>query len=873
MFSFISVYANHVVGGEIFYSYIGPGGQPNTSKYAVSLRLFRDCDQPCGGTTGTACLPLSVTISIFVNNPPYARVNDYPVNRTNFQTITLTTYPPCISAKPYVCYEIATYTQNIDLADNAYGYRIAFQTCCRAPSANVLSDAQTLSGVPGATYECVVPGTNQLSTGHNSSAIFNIKDTALVCKQSPFVLDFSATDADGDSLSYQFQSAYGGGAFTSATDLQAGFPLYKTVNYNTALGYSGTQPLGANVTIDPASGIISGNSPDPNLYVVCVSVAEWRNGIIISVHRKDFIMVVNDCSIPAPTLKPSYITCDGYNLTFSNSTNSSLIKTYYWDFGVTSLADDTSNVPVATYTYPDSGTYTVTLIVNRGMQCTDTVTTQALVYPGFIPDFKYTGSCVTNPYNFFDLTTSKYGFVDSWHWDFGDLSTLVDTAIIPNTSYLYPSSGARDVSLIVTNSKGCLDTVIKQVSIVDNPVVTLPFTDTLICSIDTLQLQSAASTSAATFNWQPGYNIINPTSATPFVYPKTTTTYNVTIDDSGCVASASVTVNVIDKVLLDIGADTTICQTDSIQLSPNTNALYFTWSPATGLNNPKIKDPVAVPPSNITYSLLASVGKCTATDAVNIKTVPYPISLAGPDTLICYGKTIMLSGNITGAFYTWSPVNSLLNSNSLTPVAGPQSTTAYVLSVTDTLGCPKPKTDTVVVNVITQVQAFAGNDTTIVATQPLQLNAGGGDIYSWSPASGMNNTKISNPLVILGASYDSVTYRLKVETKEGCVGYDDITVRVFKTKPDIFVPTGFTPNGDGLNDVLKPTAVGLKQFLYFRVYNRWGQMVYSTGEQNKGWDGTFAGTKQASGTYVFVAEGVDYLGNRLLRKGTAVLIR
>ena len=96
---------------------------------------------------------------------------------------------------------------------------------------------------------------------------------------------------------------------------------------------------------------------------------------------------------------------------------------------------------------------------------------------------------------------------------------------------------------------------------------------------------------------------------------------------------------------------------------------------------------------------------------------------------------------------------------------------------------------------------------------------------------------------------------------------------MFKTGPDIFVPSAFTPNGDGRNDVLKPIPVGIKTFDYFKVFNRWGQLVYVTGEVGKGWDGNVNGTRQQSGTYVYVTQGIDYTGKIIFRKGTVVLIR
>ena len=88
-----------------------------------------------------------------------------------------------------------------------------------------------------------------------------------------------------------------------------------------------------------------------------------------------------------------------------------------------------------------------------------------------------------------------------------------------------------------------------------------------------------------------------------------------------------------------------------------------------------------------------------------------------------------------------------------------------------------------------------------------------------------------------------------------------------------YVPSGFTPNGDSKNDVLRAIPVGMKQLNYFRVYNRWGQLVFSTNSERKGWDGKISGALQPTGTYVWIAEGLDYRGMKLFRKGVTTLIR
>ena len=228
-----------------------------------------------------------------------------------------------------------------------------------------------------------------------------------------------------------------------------------------------------------------------------------------------------------------------------------------------------------------------------------------------------------------------------------------------------------------------------------------------------------------------------------------------------------------------------------------------------------------------------------------------------------------------GSIFTWSPTSSLLNANTLSPTAGPQETTTYTLMVRDTTatGCPKPMYDTVTVRVIPPVHVFAGGDTNVVVNQPLHLKATGAQFYQWTPDIAMTNPESSEPVVVLDGSENAVTYQVKGSTADGCVGYDTLTVYVYKTIPEVFVPTAFTPNKDGLNDKLIPILAGIKKLERFSIYNRWGQMLYSTSAIGQGWDGTEGGNEQPPGSYVYVVIATDYLDKPIIKKGTVVIIR
>lgn len=861
------VHAAHLKGGWIKYEYLGDGSNPNTSKYRVTVRQYLDTVAMAGQ------IDAFVSLSVFdgLTNQIYQTFN---INSTSFGTVRKEFYDPCVSPNPpnpLVKYRIDEYVATIDLPNNINGYTLSVQRCCRIDNiANVVSAGNNT----GITYMARIPGVmNGIDYSKNSNPDFIMRDTVLLCYNAPFTFSFSATDADGDSLSYMFCE----GVNTPTADpkpAQSSNPPFPSVTYNP--GYTGSTPLGNKVSIDPVTGIISGIAPGTvGTYVVSVCVNEYRNGVLFNTNRKEIHVNVANCSLAGASLKPSYITCDGFTLNFENESASSSIASYLWTFGETGVA--TSSNPTPTHTYKDTGTYTLKLKVTSTGGCQDSTTALVRVYPGFTPDFTVQGTCYINSYRFLDATTTRYGVVDSWRWDLGDLSTNADTARSKDTAWKYSTPQSVQVRLIATNSKGCIDTVVKTVSILDKPIVNLAFKDTLICSIDTLALR--ATINNGTILWEPqlGRNssrIINPNSTNPLVYPLDTTRYIVTVNDNGCQNKDTVTVNVLNFIKVELGPDTAICLTDQFNLRPISDALSYQWTASTGVpiaSNSKY--PLVQPLVNTKYYVIANLGKCQDRDSVAVRVVPYPYAVVMPDTAICFGERIQLAGNIVGSSFSWSPSNALLGSNTLFPMAGPSKTTQYILSATDTLGCPKPYSDTVTVYVVPPIKAYAGRDTVVTANQPIQLQGSGGTRFQWRPATGLDNPNTENPVAVLGSDIDSIRYILRVSDVNGCYAEDDVVIRVFKNGPDLYVPSGFTPNGDGKNDVLRPVAVGITQLISFRVFNRWGQLMFETNQFGKGWDGTYNGVKQASGTYVFEAVGTDISGKQVYRKGTAVLIR
>ena len=352
-----------------------------------------------------------------------------------------------------------------------------------------------------------------------------------------------------------------------------------------------------------------------------------------------------------------------------------------------------------------------------------------------------------------------------------------------------------------------------------------------------------------------------------------TNSFTVTVRDSkGCSGTTTVTIPVLEPVYVNAGNDTTICEGQGVQFNAGNNGTSIVWSPSTSLSNANIPNPLATPTTTTTYYVTATRNLCEAKDTVTVTVNPVPVANAGPDSTICFGRTINLTGS-GGGQYTWLPASGLNNPAVANPPVKPAQTTPYYLQVTGANGC-KSRYDTVVITVTPPIQVFAGADSFIAVGQAIQLQGmdlggSGANIYNWSPATGLSDPAIANPIATLNSD---MTYTLTLSTAEGCQGTDQVTIKVYDT-PEIYVPSGFTPNGDGLNDVLRAIPVGMKQFKYFRVFNRWGQQVFAASNPALGWDGKVSGVKQNTGTFVWIAEGVDYRGNPVVRKGVSTLIR
>ncbi len=258
---------------------------------------------------------------------------------------------------------------------------------------------------------------------------------------------------------------------------------------------------------------------------------------------------------------------------------------------------------------------------------------------------------------------------------------------------------------------------------------------------------------------------------------------------------------------------------------------------------------------------------CEYLSSFEITIAGTPVSDAGPDQQVCMGNNVQLDGS-GGVTYLWTPPSYLDDPVLEDPwVLAPLTNMYYSLIVYNEFGCPD--TDDVVVTLFPNPIIDAGEDQIMVLGGFAQLNATGGVSYTWTPTETVTDPLISNPTAF---PEDTTTYMVIGVDANGCQDTDYITIFVIE-ESDIATPNAFTPNGDGVNDLYKPSFVGLGEITDFSIYSRWGSILYFTNDPTLGWDGNYRGLEQEVGTYVVIIKATNQFGDVVIKTGTLALLR
>jgi len=443
-------------------------------------------------------------------------------------------------------------------------------------------------------------------------------------------------------------------------------------------------------------------------------------------------------NIDSVKIKDSAIGCFNVDLTGFAFTNNAPIASWHWIFGDGNF----SNSQNVQHSFAN-GTYNVKLIVTDLNGCIDSAVKQLIINNFSI--IKSNDTTICKPGSAQLLASG--GITYSW-----SPTTGLSNPFIPNPI----ASPVTTTTYIVTVTDGGICTKTDSVKVIVSSINLTKSPDTTICKNASAQIFASGGVS---YHWSPTTGLNNPTIPNPVATPLVTTTYKVIVTNStGCSKTDSIKITVTDLVYTKSN-DTTVCRNTPAQLVATGGSSYF-WAPATGLSNPNIGNPIAIPDTTRRYKVSITLLGCTKIDSVLITTYPKPFITKSNDTTICKNKSVQLFAT-GGQFYLWSPAATLSNPNIPNPIALPTDTTTYTVIITDNNTCTTP--DSVKVSVRAAPVFTVGSPSPVCSGNPRQLSASGGDLYAWQPAGLLNNPTISNPIAT-SASTTSFTVKIREST-------------------------------------------------------------------------------------------------------------
>jgi gliding motility-associated-like protein len=394
--------------------------------------------------------------------------------------------------------------------------------------------------------------------------------------------------------------------------------------------------------------------------------------------------------------------------------------------------------------------------------------------------------------------------------------------------------------------------------------------DTLLCVGNPIFMNVSPYNPSSEFTYYVNGNAIPPNNPPVMlgVYWTSSSVNTIEIEESsfGCSGPLSNPFNVyvIDAPqTLIIGSDTS-CIGDTLDyLVQFYNGTYYDWNPSiggtlvdTGNNEVSILwDSLGI--FNIEIEALNKCGNSTNSMVVNVVD-QRDVSILG-DTIGCEGDSLFLNADGEGVF-SWETGQNTIFLNGIFQLS---DTITYV-QVSNHCGVFY---DTVALVPIPTSLLELGNDTTIFAGESVTLNALGGGSYYWTPSSDLSCNNCSNPIA---SPIETTTYYVIVDTL-GCISEDEITVNV-EISGDVYVPNLFSPNADGINDVLGIYGFSVKE-VEFRIYDRWGELIFQTNSMASTWDGTFKGSTLNSAVFVYTLQVTYMDGREQLQHGNITLIR
>jgi len=568
--------------------------------------------------------------------------------------------------------------------------------------------------------------------------------------------------------------------------------------------------------------------------------------------------------------------CKGQAVQFNaNGLNTNEIE---WNFGDGTIQTTTSGTVFHTYT--KAGNYLPIIRFKNAGGCIytlpagDTIKVD-IMQPGFtstIQEF-----CGYTEVRFTDTTRTLYG-VNSVKWFPGDGSTKNGTLLTQR----YNITGTYEVKMVATGKSGCTDTATINLPVFVRAIPNADFLPpTPTCTNTPVNINSSVQSvdSVSFYKWQLSNGAVLTNKNFSYAF-SSEGVYQLTLiagTKFNCYDTIQKTFTVLRSPNLLASADALLCKDKTINLTA-TGALSYNWSPSDGLSCTVCSSPQARPQTTTSYVVKGTgANGCFVYDTVNITVVqPFKITTSGPDS-ICIGSSSQIFAFGADNFQ-WTPAIALSNPAISNPFANPTSTTIYRVVGSDNNKC---FTDTGYVQVAVGQPLLVklGQDITAsTGTQlPLKSTITNGPVkyWEWTPATDLSCDRCPEPIATIK---NNITYVVKATSAYGCITTDTLQIKAFCENAQVFVPNGFTPDGDGINDLLVVRATGVRKVKLFRIFNRWGEIVFerynfSPNDQAFGWDGTQKGVPSGPAVFVYTLEVECENGTVFSYKGNISLIK
>jgi gliding motility-associated-like protein len=550
-----------------------------------------------------------------------------------------------------------------------------------------------------------------------------------------------------------------------------------------------------------------------------------------------------------------------------------------------------NNVPIPAanqtqYNVVQSGTYRATLFSFTGCNLS---TADIVITANPLPVVGFTSNALTQCFNghqFIFTNTSSIAFgTMTYNWDLGDgnLSNL------QNITHSYALPGTYPVRLVVVSDQGCTDSASYTVTVFDSPVAAFNSNATESCfKVNRFDFFNSSTLAVGNmrYNWSFGDGFSDTTRDVSHVYvgPGTYTVRLTVTTEKGCANDSAFDVTVHPEPVVGFSEpNAQQCFGNNLFNFINsstilTGSMQYRWTFGDGqtATTRNASHSYAIPGDYTVKMVVLSDKGCTDSAMLPVKIFKYAYADFKADP-VCVNLRLPLFNqtiNTASPFvltYLWDFGNGYTSTVQNPVYSYPTAGTYPVKLTVSSVQCPQTIHEKQVDVIIDAPAAgIRYPDVEAVMNFTEQLNARQiGSTVLWNPPVSLNLPNSYRPGF---KGLTSQLYAINLKTQTGCLTVDTLFVKV-KKKIEIYVPTSFTPNGDGLNDYLYPVLMGFKKLNYFRVYNRWGKLLFQSQTEQPGWDGRFNGEKQDSKTVVWMVEAVDVDGVTQRRQGTTVLLR